>query len=301
MTPHSVIESMIAAEQETGGFDVLGTAIDLSVWPDALACLDRAVHFEMGDASPSREHTDFARELFQADMFRMPFPTTFWTSNLSRKVAVLVAEWDPASWRPDTHGDQEDGIGMLVLGTMKDRRARSDRSWIVPVISIRVSHSRQRPEEPANVSWRSLSRAMTRDKDGAHLTQADMEATADRVLRLVTGGVVMMMGPDVEQRIEPAPERLNRARAKRGRPAIGERRTIIVKPHAIAALTGREAAEGFERRAPHPHLRRGHMRVLHRGTDAQRIVPVVPCVVGISADARATLAPKQYVVRADKS
>ena len=112
----------------------------------------------------------------------------------------------------------------------------------------------------------------------------------------------MLMTRDVEQRIEAAPAKLNAARERKGKPPIGERRIIFIKAYAREALSGVAAAQAFEgRRGPRPHMRRGHFRTITRGAEKEHVIPVAPCVVGVSDAARDAIKPKQYAVKVGAS
>ena len=108
--------------------------------------------------------------------------------------------------------------------------------------------------------------------------------------------VTMLMGKEVEQRIEPPPAKLNKIRERAGKPRINERRLILVRPHARHALLGKEEGEDTGRTMA-PHFRRGHFRRLAapRKADGVEVVPVAPTLV--NADYSNMQAPRDYVVK----
>lgn len=298
-TPHAVIEGMLRAVDDHGGHEQLAQHVDMRVWPDVLRALGRAVHFELGEARPTEAHEEFAFDLFERDMFKLPFPITFWTGQSSPNTAFLISEDDPVSWRPsgkDAGGER--GVGLILIGQMLDRKGRDGRQWYVPLVSGRVSHTPLDADGPIRFSWRSLTDGAKSRKTGEDWTEDRFAAAVDKASRLIFGSTVMLMTPDVEQRVEPAPAKLNVHREKKGKPPIGERRVIIIKPYAREALSGTDAAKAFnDRRGPRPHMRRGHFRTLMRGSEAERVIPVAPCVVGVSDEARESIKPKQYTVK----
>lgn len=299
MTPHAVLEGMARAVRDHGGIDALRDHVDVQVWPDVVKALSQAVHFELGEARPTEPHEEFAFELFERDMFRMPFPCTFWTGRASPNTAVLVSEADPETWRPvGEHAGGVRGLGLIIIGQMLDRKGSGRREWYVPLVSGRMSHTPLAHDGGVKFGWRGLTQTAASRKSGRPWDTEDFAAAIDKCWRLACGATAMLMTPDVDQRIEPAPVKLNKARSAKGKPLIGERRVVIIKPHAIGALSGAEARAAFEgRSAPRPHMRRGHFRTIHRGAENQRVVPVAPCVVGISDDAREAVRPKQYVIK----
>lgn len=298
MTPHAVIEGMVRAVHDHGGHENLAKHIDLSVWPDALRALRSAVHFELGEARPTVEHEDFAFDMFERDLLRMPFPVTFWTGRASPNTAILVHQDDPERWRPTgDHAGGARGVGLLIIGQMLDRKGSGGREWYVPLVAGRMSYTPLGADGPVRFSWRSLTDGAKSRKTGEDWHSDQFISAVDKAWRLVCGATAMLMTPDVDQRIEPAPAKLNAARAKRGKPPIGERRIITIRPHAVDALSGDGARREFaERRGVRPHMRRGHFRTIHRGEDTQRIVPVAPCVVGVTDAARAQVRAKTYVM-----
>ena len=331
-SPHDLLESMQQAAKDHGGKAGLGQQVDMSVWPSAVDALRKAVHFDVGSARPTEAHEDFAYELFEHAMFRMPFPVTLWTGyqksdDQRSNAAILVSEDDPEVWRATgEHAGGTRGIGMLLFGTMFDNK--SGRSWIIPLASGRVSYtSVLAADGPVRITWRALTRdavrggarngssepgvagwkednfASTIDKAlqltfASAIEKLTLASAIDKAMRLTLGTTVMLMTPDVEQRVVPAPGKLNVARGKRGKPPIGERRCIVVKPHAAAALSSEASRACFDgRKSPDPHLRRGHFRTLRRGSDGQMVIPIAPCVVGVSEDARSIMA-KRYTIKA---
>lgn len=298
MTPHAIIESMTAAVKEPGGAERLRDMVDLSVWPDVLRALSRAVHFEMGEARPTEPHEEFAFDLFERDLFQPPFPVTFWTGQVSPNAGFLLSADDPVSWRPTgDHAGGERGLGIIVFG----RAMRgTEQIGFIPMVSGRVSHTPLGADGPIRFSWRSISQGARSYKTGVEYDEDRYAGVIDKASRFMFGSTAMLMTPDIEQKIETAPRKLNAAREKKGRPPITERRVITIKAYAREALSGTAAVEAFDgRRGPRPHMRRGHFRTLARGSETERVIPVAPCVVGVSDDVRATIRPKQYVVKAE--
>lgn len=296
MTPHGVLESMLDAGPAHGGLDKITDQVDLRVWPDVMRALGAAVHFELGEARPTEEHEEFAFDLFERDLFRLPFPVTFWTGRASPSTAFLFHEEDPASWRPTgEHAGGARGIGLIIIGQMLDRA--NNRAWTVPLVSGRISATPLGADGNVRFSWRGLTQDAMSRKTGEKWGEDKFAAAIDKASRLVFGSTAMLMTPDIDLRIASAPDKLNAQRERKGRPPVGERRTIIIRPHARDALSGLAAQLAFDgRKAIRPHMRRGHFRTIYRGTEVERVVPVAPCVVGVTADAREQVRPKDYVL-----
>jgi hypothetical protein len=96
-------------------------------------------------------------------------------------------------------------------------------------------------------------------------------------------------------------EKLNRARAKRGKPPLRERYVVsinLAKSRLIENEDGTvEDITGHVRGSPRMHWRRGHFRTLNRGAGDERIVPIAPALVGANEHAGQIIRPKDYVVR----
>lgn len=68
----------------------------------------------------------------------------------------------------------------------------------------------------------------------------------------------------------PAP-RLQAKRAKRGLQPLPEYVVLRLSQSIVESLN-----PGADRSSPRPHFRRGHIRVIYKGSDRQRVVPVAP-------------------------
>src|SRR3546814_264923 len=108
--------------------------------------------------------------------------------------------------------------------------------------------------------------------------------------------LIMLSSRSTEVDVVPAPDRLNRARARKGKKApIPAHRVVSIIPHRIAAEMRREAgAEGDRvlRSTPRLHWRRSHIRM----RDGKRIV-VVRHLVGYKAADGREMVTHEYRVR----
>jgi hypothetical protein len=86
-----------------------------------------------------------------------------------------------------------------------------------------------------------------------------------------------------EVRTECAPERLNRARVKRGRTPLQDHRVVTIVPERYLRQSRLEA--GFTRLPPRLHSRRSHLRTLHRGEPNQRRILIPRCWVMVTSEA----------------
>jgi hypothetical protein len=119
----------------------------------------------------------------------------------------------------------------------------------------------------------------------------DVERLLQVVYHAVAGQVAMLSSREIEQKIIPAPAKLNRQRAKKGRLPIGERRIIRLRPGFVAS--GGSIKGDGSRASPRMHWRRGHMRRLADG----RIIPIPPTL--INAAEGVEIRPKDYVINSN--
>lgn len=89
------------------------------------------------------------------------------------------------------------------------------------------------------------------------------------------GLLTMLNAKGVEQRITPAPHKLNKHRTAAGKPAIGEVREILINVDGKRYLPSGDAEKGSHA-SPRLHWRRGHIRRLPSG----EITHVRPHLVG---------------------
>lgn len=307
LTPHGIIEDMGDMLMHGNRNTVLDT-FDLERWAKAAPLLKDAVLFDFSDAIPSPEHCEFGTEMFSRGLFALPFKTCLFVRGGMRTAGILVTMEDDPVWRPDAKllglpPGGEKGMVMIACGEARDMRSGLARR--LPLLAGRASLV-DRPEAKENIwfEYRCLTTTgQVSRKTGEQIDGAGYEDRVDRMFQYVVGSVAMLMSKDVEQRVTPAPDRLNKRRVLAGKLPIREMRTIIIKPHARSVLTGDEAQRVFgERRTPRMHMRRGHFRELAqpRKSDGATIVPVAPAVV--NADERAgEVMSKGYRVEGSQS
>lgn len=95
---------------------------------------------------------------------------------------------------------------------------------------------------------------------------------------LVIRGLAVLNCSNVKVVDNPAPDALNRKRAKQGKPPLFTYKTLHIKPPTSGA--GRAGGSSGDRNLPRLHLRRGHIRRLPTGTTTW----VQSCMVGSAAN-----------------
>ncbi|GEM_PF-6397100 len=96
---------------------------------------------------------------------------------------------------------------------------------------------------------------------------------AENGIGIVKAVLGALATPQAIRREEPAPEKLNKQRAKKGREAI--RPVIIIDVRASQQAVSMRRVEGSY--TVRPHWRRGHIRHLSDG----RLIPIPPCCVNM--------------------
>lgn len=275
MTPHQALEGMLELEKIFG--DKLSENFKVEAWPDIFTVLkDKVVHFEFGVAVPAQEHLTFANDLMDKGLFRLPFNAVFMTGNCSPKCGILAMNHSDDTKHPLTV--------IVFAGVNVGDRVRIDAA---PLFAITIDHT---DGDDSRVRWVSLTKEGTHQsrRTGDWKDDAALETSAQVAMQLAMGWPVLLMSKDVETIKLEAPERLNRARALKGKLPIGERMIVRIRPEARERQ--RQALEDH-RASPRMHWRRGHFRQLHEKHGGQ-IIPIAPMIINASDEAKPIA--KQY-------
>jgi hypothetical protein len=267
---------------------------DAKALPGIYALIKQAVLFDFGDVHPAQEHEDFALDLYGRGLFTLPFPVTafgfsgvpnpnpaFGTSKQAVAGGMIVVSQDKDSSLSAimcTEQRNRDGkaMGGIPFAIMLRAKFSNPTSGSVDVIN---------EETHPVVSQRVLQLMYEGNAQIVHYTMVNRIA-----LNLVAamGMTVMLMSKGVSTEHTPAPDKLNKARKIRGKVPIGETYSVrlgIGDKYSISTGAGDENIAGHERGSPRMHWRRGHFRTLFRGTDAERVVPVAPALIGANEQA----------------
>lgn len=255
MTPHQLIENIDTLRGYPGYHS------DLADIASSLS--EKAVHFDFNDCRPLPEHYEFAQQLHERDAFQYPFPSCLFTWNGERKNAALVSD-----------------NAIFVVGRIMDS---DGYVWSrAPYVCAQADGER--------INYMSLVPVGQLRCDDSR-----MREIVDFSFQLVSAFTVMLMSKDIEQTTTPVPDKLNKARERKGKPLINERRVISIKPYAAHAygVAARDFESGKTRAM---HLRRGHFRTIRRGRETELTVPVAPCIVNANGNDEAAVA-KSYVIK----
>lgn len=254
MRAHQILENLISPVAFESDTESLDTLAALK------SILSEAVSFEF-PCMPSEEHRDFGIGLFENGLLCIPFPKVFFS----------LKTWN---------GDHLGFAAEQEYGYIKIAPVTKCRDFYYPITSITID---------------------TNNSDGCKWyygigvgSTADESFTIGNALTLsFVGALVLLISKGVQQRIEPAPSKLNAARLKKGRPPIGEVRIISVGSDYRPAKN----FIGGTHASPKIHWRRGHFATLNRGTEAEKVIVKPPCIVGANENCHLP-APKDYQISA---
>jgi hypothetical protein len=262
-TLHRAIETM-----EKGAFDDLWAEPKDKPW--ILELTKRARVFDFGTLRPSEEHIDFALELYDKSLFRLPYPITAF------------------------HVMADDGHGALVV------MAQQEPKLMASVVFVNIGPDPKKPAGlmPAVLSSENVHASVLSTKKDDYVSRLllsqslfrrtmgpgfldEMVQWSDFCTVQCMGFVAMLMSKGVETTHIPAPTKLNKARAKQKKPPIGERYVVTIN---LKAVRHGDGELGHTRGSPCPHWRRGHMRRWTTTTGEPRLIPIPPTLVAVRED-----------------
>ena len=292
ITPQIVLES-IERDRNTNAFrpGPILSAIE--------PIFDQAVLFSFPqiDLIELEAHCEFAVDLYVRGLFRLPFPFT-----------ALAFERDLGP----PHGRRG---GMMILGHHPTGE----------VMAITCSEVDDQHKVTSAVPIALMDKA-TFEKDGEHGVKIweshTVPIVSDVIVRAMYGPgeaginrmrqrmannvvnamglVVLLMSKGVSTQHVPAPERLNRAREKKGKPLHRDRYVVSIDAAHMRTIYNADGSTdditGHTRGSPRLHWRRGHYRTLNRGEDGERVIPVAPALIGANEQA-SDIKAKAYNVR----
>lgn len=274
MTPHGIQDDMAKLRTLFGKH--LFDRFSSEAWQLAEHMLEQAVVFEYGPATPSVEHTQFGSDLFDKQLFRLPFKAVFYTANAIPKTAILAYE-----------AEEDDGYKLFMITFGPVGIQGHDTFLMAPLLTARM---RWDAEKGGWIDWKSCTAGQSHHsrKTGRKWEEEDYEAAIDRVINFTMGATALLMSKEVTTDVVPAPDRLNRQRDAKGRLPIRERRVIRIRPEYKAAHA--KSAESYSgRSSPRMHWRRGHFRRVREDL----VIPIAPMLINAVEDAKPLA--KRYV------
>lgn len=218
----------------------------------------------------------FAIDLAAHDLVRLPFPSCFfWTRGEPQAVLAFEAPEAPC------------GFQVILI------ESDPDSPGAPPVPTLLGTFIQQPTGKAEEKAW-SVGVYVAAQKGKADAADARVGGWA--LMRTMVA-CALLMSRSTSTTTEPAPARLNTARARKGKPPIGEVRTITIR--GAAQGTARSSCEGAgDRASPIMHWRRGHLRTLRserfvEGQGRGRVLPIAPMLVN-GAEGVDLPPPKEY-------
>jgi hypothetical protein len=237
--------------------------------------LPSAVTFDFGHYWPAQAHHEFGLEKWGRRQFNLPYPSVFFAGSRDGLAwGIAAAQVDDCYLWATMGYVQMHGVEETPPLTL-------EKGHVLPMYLAAA-----RPADDGDGFFLSAVPVVI----STSLAAEDMRAHAGMVCGQILGMVSMLKSKDVDQKVDSPPRKLNCARERRGRPPIGECRTIVIRPEARKAYMGVDGDGAFRMM----HWRRGHDRTIYKGTEKQRDVWVSPCFVGGRPDGEVP-PPKSYV------
>ncbi|MEN9545000.1 MAG: hypothetical protein RLZZ598_1833 [Pseudomonadota bacterium] len=283
--PHKILEGMKAVELALGP-DGMDETFAVPVWSATKAAVAGCVDFDFGDAVPAPAHYEFANEMLEKGLFRLPFASVLFRSR--RMGAAILAQ--------QVSGGKY-ALMATSIGPVEARDGSFSASGPLLVAGVRVDET-----GALRIDWKAVTRGQQCSRKTGRLWTVDAyEDKADLVLHWVGGLTAMLMSRDVDIETRAASPRLNRDRVAKGREPIRETRVVKIRPHARAAQAAALADHIAGRASPVIHWRRGHFRQLAapRRSDGATVIPIPPSIVGGHKSAAPPKA-KDYALQLDE-
>lgn len=249
---HHIISDLVSYERgERGVFEPIEWLLAEGWSPLRIMMANK---FVMGrETDIPAEFLDFGGELLERGLLRLPFEDTIFEFEIDRKTKKI--------------GDESSSIYVLNWITVLAQQAVDKR------ISARIIYHENGainipdaavifgPENgPCEVKHYRKDYAKTD------------EAAAYEAIGLISTAVAAISSKSTKTELVEAPERLNKARLKKGRVPLSAFHKVTLPGKPAGGVSG----EGHHA-SPRMHWRRGHYRTLSWG----QVVPVSPCLVGV--------------------
>ena len=293
VTPHLVAETMM--QHKAADFWRNKRAASY-----VLHLVRQAVLFDFGTLHAEMAHKDFSLDLYERKLFALPYPVTaFAFEARPNNPLQTYAGTRPAGAMMVLSQDDDQRISAIMCTEMRDENGTS-MGAIPFAIVMRAKLSNLSADRTIDVDEESFP-LIDDQMMAAMYGWADARGHDSMRNRLCSnlvgcmGLTVMLMSKGVETDRHEAPEKLNRARERKGKPRINERYTVRISTGDVYAVGDGESIAGHARGSPRMHWRRGHFRTIRRGSETELTVPVAPSLIGANDSAEPIR--KSYEVR----
>lgn len=290
ITPHLVIETCLDLARS----DVWRSKKAVS---GCLQLIGQSTLFDFGSNLASMEHKAFALDLYERGLFGLPFPVTAFAFEAPPIANPHIASSRQAGGMMVLHMDEDGRISAIMCTEM---RAPDGRTMGAIPFGL-VMRAKLSDPKGDSVSVDEETYPLVDDEMMAAIYGGPMHDRHDTMRnRLCSnlvgcmGLTVMLMSKGIITEHVPAPAKLNKARALKGKPRIADRYVVSLDPGLTRQIVHADGSEsditGHVRGHPRPHWRRGHFRTLYRGTSDERVVPVAPALIAANESSPATKA-----------
>lgn len=248
------ISGFIKNQVENQGRGVLSSYAD--IFRETAESVKSAPIFEFGSYEPSEEHGQFAADLVEKKLFRLPFETIIVRADvdkISRMLWIVMEELVPS----------EQFIVIINSPVAKHE--------VIPRAVVIIDAGENSNISPIPIFGDSIEEDEAIRQYCAHI--------ASSAFGLIVS--LMSEGVGVDSVIPDA--RLQKARAKRNKSPLPTRYIVSIDPKSRNRIETDDGVIDLEARthaSPKPHWRRGHFRTLR----SKMVVPVAPCAVGAGGD-----------------
>lgn len=212
------------------------------------------------EIAPSDNLVGFANDLLMEDQFALPSEATVFSLVTETGIKWVVQCIEARGIARDYIGRYQ--INGAVFCSSPLMRRHTD--LLVPLAAFQLERSESRISPIRNDDKVTKNLAVDAGKSGIIILKMSIAALASR---------------DVVQTVVKAPEKLNKARAAKGLPHLGEYRVITIDEEIKKKIRDQMITGTRDRMPVRLHFRRGHPRRLQSG----KRVLVAPCIVGSAA------------------
>lgn len=253
--------------------------------PNLAYVFNSAVAFNFGDQREANEHVEFALDLYERGLFRLPYPIVCY---MSMREASDGSRMGSSIFLMHSGGNPIDASSYGIWGfTCGPRRMPDGRiDGVIPQIitpGVRRLEKVVAQKFAADIELDAYPLLCEETSRLVWPTYEDLRKHMAQVILAGFGMTVMLMSKGVELVRASPPTKLNRNRERQGKPLIGERVTVklTLGPRKIIETeAGEEDITGHARNSPRPHWRRGHFRMLPTGI----VIPVAPAMIGMGGN-----------------
>lgn len=226
--------------------------------------LKRAAKFDLGEYGEDDIHELAQTGLVMADegFAVLPFETCYFEARVRDQfgvfsTGVLICP----------NEDREDDDVQYVAYSFDTLGGRKEEQWLLREVRIGLTDGFK------TYLPQSIFRGMP--EDVVDLKSEDNTVLINITLKVLGAAFALLDTSAVAVEMEPAPHKLNRAREKKGLAPLYEHHVVKIK----LTKTRKVLAQGGTHASPRKHWRRGHSRVLHRGTPKERKIMIPACLV----------------------